>query len=134
MNLTRSQIALVTVAAAMLASFLACGVVMGKIAMDGMARNTPKLAFKNVGWAYRQGNFVEAGKRLVFGIGVLMNTGIRWQFASYFLDRSETLQREGNLADAAQLCLAATETMNSYDFTNVMYRDCMKLYWDAKGY
>jgi hypothetical protein len=94
MTLTRIQIALLTIATALLASFLACGVIVGKIAVDGAARNTPRLAFKNVGWALKQGNFLEAGKD----------------------------------------CLAATLTMASYNLTNVMYQNCMKLYWDSKGY
>ncbi|HKZ69778.1 MAG TPA: hypothetical protein VI547_08070 [Anaerolineales bacterium] len=128
------QIAVITLIVVMVMVIVGALVLTGKVVLDGMGRDTTKLAFGNVNRAWVNGNLLETGKRLLTFSRVAVEGGMRWQMASYLLDRTERLKSEGQLSDAVDTCLEASRILESYDNDREVHADCRDLFWDERGY
>jgi hypothetical protein len=106
----------------------------GKMLLDGLGHNRAKLNFHYAGMALRRGDMTKGANGIVHGVQIAFEAGMRWQVASYYLDRTTWLKSDGRLAEAVDACLAASRALGRYDSNWEVRRECTDLFWEERGY
>jgi hypothetical protein len=132
--MTRLQSLITAILVIVLLLIVVNSVFAGKILLDGLGRYPTKLAIDRVYVSMRHGDVREAGKRLMHATQMAIEGGVRWQVASFLLQRTSQLKSEGQLSEAVKTCWAASDALAGYDSKRQVYRECMDLFWEARGY
>ena len=88
----RLRLSLTTLVVALGLLLFASGIFTGKVVVDGLKRNTTMVAFINANRAWKQGDFLRAGRNLLNGAQMTVEGGLRWQVAGYLLERMHRLK------------------------------------------
>jgi len=132
--MNRLKVSLTAAVIALSCLLLASGIYTGKVLVDGLKRNTTMVAFISANRALKQGDFLRAGRSLLNGAQMAVEGGLRWQAASYLLERTHRLQAEGQTTEATRTCMEASATLGRYDNNNNVYQQCIELVWPSPNY
>lgn len=132
--LTRLQFAVVSMMVLLVLGMIGMTVVTGKVLMDGLGRNPTIFAITNIRRAWRQGDMLELGRRVVIGTRTAIEGGVRWQVASFYLARTDQLLNSGQADEAVDACLAASYALDAFDDGNDVHDNCVDLYWEQRGW